>query len=283
MSIIGGIFLYIVLYIVSAFGVIAVTGKELFKFIKRTFRSGNKINFEYIGKIMKKYKSKGNIIDLIPGLNILQMDIRARRMFKKVENDLAFVNNLFPLTEYEKSLVENIGKEDNNIFIKLIKYYCSIYAIFKDVKVRYDGTDLGAMTKDGDELNINEDGRLSDAVLFKMKEANSPLKQNNVEKTFYALHDDYSLSEVYRIDENPLFIKSNNNNYAIIDASEEEVYSFFSKGLIVKPDINVKYYVISFKPFDKTKLRKSLLEIEYFKSDDIIDVDCSREEKSRTL
>lgn len=276
--ILGYILLFILTYIVD-FGVAI---KLVMDFYSEIYDEGYKINNEIQGKIMKKYKVKTNILDFIPGLNVVKLYFCLRKSLNKVRKDPAFINNLEPLSDIDKMV---IGDGENLSFVGRFNRSATIIGLASDVKIRYDDVDLGTYTDE--DLKIN-DGFLSDDVLSKMSSMDKVRKNNEgkeAEQSFYNLSGEYTMSDVFRIDENAIFIKTPDNaNVAIVNATKEEINEFLKKSLVVKPNLNTKYHIISIKPFDKNKVRRALVEMEYFNNpiDTVIDMDTlSGEEKGK--
>lgn len=284
------IFGYIILLILSYVVEFGITFKMITDFYNELFDEGYKINSDYYNKISKKYKPKANILDFVPGLFNIQHYFKIKRNFKKIRKDPAFINNLVELSIFDKAMMatyyENNGKLS---VIENIKRGLIVIGLCKDVNVRYDGDDLGTITDE--ELKMC-DGFLSDEIIDKINKTEEVKKKNEgkaSEQSFYTLSGEYNMSDVFRIDENAIFIKTPENSYvAIVNATNEEANAFLSKSLIVKPKLGINYHIISIKPFDKNIVRRALVEMEYFKSSNnvVIDGDTLRpegEEKKRTL
>lgn len=280
---------YVVLFVLTYVLEIGLAMKMFTSFYNELFDDGYKVNNKYQEKIMKeKYKVKPNIFDLIPGLNIMHIYFSLRKNLKKLRQDPAFINNLEKVTDRDRELVEEvISKFEKNSVIKSIKRGAAIILMSDYVDVRYEGTDLGSYTKD--DLKDN-DGILSDYVLEKMEIIDDVFKSNEgkvTEKSFYNLSGKYSMSDVFKFDEDATFIRTHENaDVAIVGANEEEIREFLSKSLIVKPRFDASYHIISLKPFDKNLVRRALVEMEYFKepfASEIIDEQYGEEEKKRTL
>lgn len=278
---------YVLALIVSFVLEFGVSGNVLYHFFVELFDDGYKINTEFFNKMRDKHQKKANIIYLVPGINAIALYFRLKRLYNRVKNDPAFINNLQEVTDRDMFVVGY--KDENMTFLEKVHRFIRISGLFNETKVKHDCLDLG--TLDQDELNINPDGLLSKDVVDKMKLADKEYKQDESNTHFYMLTDPYTLSEVYHIDENPIFVQKDEVlGLAFVNATEDQVREFVKKGMIVKPNMNREYHIISLKPFDKTKLRKSLLEIEYFKNpiDQIIDSDEysyqeDNNEKKRTL
>lgn len=291
----GYIFLYLFSLALSKAVSAFMNNREKCFFVNNIFNEGHKINHDYLDEIMDKYKKKANVISFIPVLCIFQSRIRSTKLFAKVRKDPAFVSNLVETDLSDREFVEKkvpdfLWKYDKMSEVnlhELVERTLAIMAIFDITSTVTNSIDFGV--REDDELNINEDGSLSKDVIDKMVLAQKTYEQEELNKKFYMLTDSYTLSEVYKIDENPIFVsKDNVIKLAFINATVEEVKEFSKKGFIVKPSLDCEYHVISFKPFDKNKLRKSLLEIEYFKNsiDQVLDMEeekSSKKEKRKIL
>lgn len=263
-------------------------------FVNDLFSRGHKINKGIYEQVMNKYKSKVKIgiLDYIPVVCVFKSIISYDNMLKKVEKDPAFVSNLVAIDLKDAGFIFSMFPHLLGHYVKscdlslhdLIEKTSAILALFDETEILNEMVDFG--DSDEDELNINEDGSLSQGVIDEMTFANKTFEQIELKKKFYLLSESYTLSEVYRINESPIFVSNpNGTNIAFINATREEVNEFSKKGYVVKPDINSSYRIVSFKPFDKDKLRKSLLEIEYFKNsvNEIIveDTLAAKKEKNR--
>ncbi len=257
---------YYVLALIGSFCLeFGIATKSLYDLINELYDHGYKLNMDYFNKLQSKHRKKAHVLYLVPGLNAFLLYFRLKKQINNIKRDPAFINNLQDLTLLDKEVVESEEKDDMTLIDKLKKFIL-IVGVFKETKVRFSGLDLGVYSDE--EL---EDGSiLSDVILEKMETVDEVHKNNEgklCEQSFYTLSGEYSLSEVYRIDDEAIFIKTPQNTLvAIVNATDEEVKEFFRKSLIVKPRLDTKYHVVSIKPFDKTKLRKGLLEIEYFKN-----------------
>lgn len=284
------IFGYIILLILSYVVEFGITFKMITDFYNELFDEGYKINSDYYNKISKKYKPKANILDFVPGLFNIQHYFKIKRNFKKIRKDPAFINNLVELSIFDKAMMATYYENNGKLSVlENIKRGLIVIGLCKDVKVRYDGDDLGTITDE--ELKMC-DGFLSDEIIDKINKTEEVKKKNEgkaSEQSFYTLSGEYNMSDVFRIDENAIFIKTPENSYvAIVNATKEEANAFLSKSLIVKPKLGINYHIISIKPFDKNIVRRALVEMEYFKSSNnvVIDGDTLRpegEEKKRTL
>lgn len=289
----GYAIIYVLALVISKCVSSAINNKNHCIFINDIFNQGHKINKSIYDEIMNKYKSreKVGILDFIPGICVIKSVISYNNILKKIKNDPAFVSNLVKIdlvdAMFIRSTFSHLQDSRDLSLHELIERAFAILVLFDKTEAANGFTDFG--DSEEKELNINEDGSLSKDVVDKMVYANKTFEQTASKKNFYMLPDTYTLSEVYRIDESPIFVSNpNGTNIAFINATSEEVNEFSKKGYIVKPNINSVYHIISFQPFDKVKLRKSLLEIEYFKNpiDQIIDGDTledNKKEKKRTL
>lgn len=283
------IFEYLLLLLVSYICELGLSLKLVVDFYNDLFDEGYKINGECYNKIADaKYKVKVSIWDLVPGVNIIRLYFKLNKSLKDMRNDPVFINNLDRITEFDKSRLEEAIKKDYKLpFINNIVRGSFIMNLCDTAKVRYDGEDLGTYTSE--ELKEN-DGVLSDEVLAKMKAIDNVTKNNEGkedEQSFYILPGEYNMSDVFRIDANAKFIKTPENlDVAIVGANASEVNEFLKKSLIVKPDFNAIYHIISIKPFDKNLVRRALVEREYFSTpffDEFIDIEEQVEEKKKTL
>lgn len=280
---------YIGLFILSYVTEFGLSVKMTIDFHNKLFDEGYKINNKYHNKLMKaKYKIKPNIIDFVPGLNVIQLFFKLNNMLKKMRKDPAFINNLDRVTELDKLYVDSFEKENNkSLFMRNMKRGVIIIGLSNDANVRYEGVNLGSYT--AEELKEN-DGMLSDEVLEKMESLDEVIKNNEgreTEQAFYVLPGEYTMSNVFRIDEDATFIKTHEDtNVAIIGATKNEINEFLRRSLIVKPQLDKTYRVISIKPFDKDLVRRALVEMEYFNNPIDLEIDegtLRDEVKKRTL
>lgn len=210
---------YVLLYLVALAGskFASVLVNETFKsrFIVELFHSGQKINQTCFEKIEEKYRKqiKTNIIDAIPLLCIIQNRIRMGQIIKTIKKDPAFISNLVDVTEADERFIFTFfpdrSLEGFNVkklsTLELFNEVAAIMAIFDRTEQVCD-VDLDFGTLDQEELNINSDGRLSKDVVDKMKSAEREYKKTDLNKNFYMLTDPYTLSEVFHIDENAIFV-----------------------------------------------------------------------------
>lgn len=280
------IFLYVMLYLLSLVIEFGIVAKKVFGMVNQLFDEGYMINSKYLKELLNKYKVKGNILDFIPGLNVLQFYFKFTRNMKKLRKDPALINNLQKVSTIDKSSIDDVyeDKDRRSLKEKIERAIC-IITLSENIEVRYEGIDLGTYTDE--ELKENN-GFLSDEVLETISSIDEVHKNNEgkaIEQSFYVLPGEYSMSNVFRIDDGATFIKTfNGTNVAIVNATDDEVNEFLKKSLIVKPKFDVEYHIISIKPFDKNKVRKSLLEMEYAKmpiEGEMIEI--KESEKKRTL
>lgn len=227
-------------------------------------------------------KKQFNIFKYIAGLSVIDCIFRTRKVYDEVLKDPLFINNLYELKNPYGNMSSHHIKYDD-IGSELEK---SISVLFTLAPVRCSKELIG--NPSNEELNKNENGYISDDVLMVMQEAEEKTVLKKDAKRlnphpFYMLTYDYSLSEVYKFSENPIFGTIDGKNIAIIDATEEEVLDVIDRIFITSADFRKKYNIVSLKKFNKDQLRKALLEIEYAKMDEILDLDIEEKNKERKI
>lgn len=258
---------YILLLIFTTALELWVSVGLLDNFAVDTIKSGYKINLTHFKKIvMKEYKS--NIIDyilqLIPGFNVTYFFFRIKHTLKKLKRNPEFIANLTPLHPVDKALIGECldGKDIHSMVERFLTYY----TMCEDVSINHEKVDVETITKK--ELK-NNGFTVTKEVIDKMvglDEKHDDNKIVNKDKSFYTLPGDYSLSNVYKLDENAIFIKTSKGTHiAIVNATESDLDNLSSSLLEERPSIDIMYHIVSLRPFAKDKIRTFLFEIEYNK------------------
>lgn len=256
---------FILLFFLSLGLELGVAVRVLDEFGCELIEKGYKVNFDLV-KVMiakKPPKTIGYILLLFPGINIIQVYAYLKLRINAIKTDPLFIRNMEPLSLRDKLMIQDLENEEKDFLFRAKRFY-NYVSMSEDAQVKDDEIDIGNYTKK--EMK-NNDILITKEVIEKMINLDNVQdtdEKAGYESSFYTLPGNYSLSDVLKLDENPIFIKTGTNtDVAIINATKEEVEDFASKSYIVKPTLQSRYHIVSIKPFDKDVVRKALFEIEF--------------------
>lgn len=281
------IFLYIILLIASFALEIGVVVFTIDKFYTDLINSDYKINFNYFTKLLKEEHKTilDYIIAFIPGINAIFNYFKIKHALKKLKTKPEFIINLEPINPVDKMLL-NVKSRDNKI-MQMMNRLVTYSAISDDIEPKEEKIDFNISKKELKKYGIET----TKNVISKVSSLNEEHNDTNIvdqNKSFYTLPGEYSLSNVYKIDENPIFINTNKGTHiAVVNATEEDINNLASNLRLEKPLLDIMYHIVSLKNFDKDLIREALFEMEYSKSTstDVIDAKFKevRDIKKRTL